>query len=88
MPSWRRLSEAGAVFSDMVDAVRREIAQDYVLNSDHTLTDISLMLGYQELSSFSRAFRRWTNASPQQLRDQAEIPDETMKRPTTSETFT
>jgi AraC-like DNA-binding protein len=81
----RRLSEAGAVFSDMVDAVRREIAQDYVLNSDHSLTDISLMLGYQELSSFSRAFRRWTNASPQQLRDQAEIPDETMKRPTTSE---
>jgi AraC-like DNA-binding protein len=82
----RRLSEAGAVFSDMVDAVRREIAQDYVLNSDHTLTDISLMLGYQELSSFSRAFRRWTNASPQQLRDQAGIPDETIKRPTTSET--
>ena len=82
----RRLSEAGAVFSDMVDAVRREIAQDYVLNSSHTLTDISLMLGYQELSSFSRAFRRWTNASPQQLRDRAGIPDETKTRPTTSET--
>jgi AraC-like DNA-binding protein len=70
----------------MVDAVRREIAQDYVLNSNHTLTDISLMLGYQELSSFSRAFRRWTNASPQQLRDRAGIPDETKTRPTTSET--
>ncbi len=68
----RRLSEAGAVFSDMIDAVRREIAQDYVLHSDHSLTDISLMLGYQEQSSFSRAFRRWTNASPQQLRDQTE----------------
>jgi AraC-like DNA-binding protein len=68
----RRLSEVDAVFSDMVDAVRREIAQDYVLHSDHSLTDISLMLGYQELSSFSRAFRRWTNASPQQLRDQTE----------------
>jgi AraC-like DNA-binding protein len=66
----RRLSEAGEVFSDMVDAVRREIAQDYVLHSDHSLTDISLMLGYQELSSFSRAFRRWTDASPQQLREQ------------------
>jgi AraC-like DNA-binding protein len=70
----RRLSEAGAVFSDMIDAVRREIAQDYVLHSDHSLTDISLMLGYQEQSSFSRAFRRWTDASPQQLRDRAEIP--------------
>jgi len=68
----RRLSEAGAVFSDTIDAVRREIAQDYVLHSDHSLTDISLMLGYQELSSFSRAFRRWTDASPQQLRDQSE----------------
>jgi AraC-like DNA-binding protein len=65
----RRLSEAGAVFSDMVDNVRREIAQDYVLHSDHSLTDIALMLGYQELSSFSRAFRRWTGISPQQQRD-------------------
>ena len=67
----RRLSEADAVFSDMVDAVRREIARDYVLHSNHSLTEISLMLGYQELSSFSRAYRRWFKASPQQLREQA-----------------
>ncbi len=68
----RRLSEAGVVFSDMVDVVRREIARDYVLHSGHSLTDISMMLGYQELSSFSRAFRRWYDASPQELRDQQE----------------
>ena len=68
----RRLAESGAVFSDMIDAVRREIALDYVLYSDHSLTDIALMLSYQELSSFSRAFRRWTDSSPQQLREQAQ----------------
>ena len=67
----RRLSESGAVFSDMIDNVRREIAIDYVQYSEHSLTDIALMLSYQELSSFSRAFRRWTDASPQQMREQA-----------------
>ena len=70
LPLQRRLPEAGVVFSDMVDVVRREIARDYVLHSGHSLTDISMMLGYHELSSFSRAFRRWYDASPQELRDQ------------------
>ncbi len=65
----RRLSDVDKVFSDLVDGVRREIAVDYVNHSDHSLTDIALMLGYQEASSFSRAFRRWAGVSPQQLRD-------------------
>jgi AraC-like DNA-binding protein len=30
----------------------------------------ALMLGYSELSAFSRAFRRWEGRSPQQLREQ------------------
>jgi AraC-like DNA-binding protein len=30
-----------------------------------------LLLGYAECSSFSRAFRRWTQVSPQQYRLQA-----------------
>lgn len=65
----RRLSDSGEVFSDMVDSVRRDIATEYVQHSDHSLTDIALMLGYGELSSFSRAFRRLTGISAQQLRD-------------------
>ncbi len=65
----RRLSDADEVFSDLVDRVRREIATDYVSHSNHSLIDIALMLGYQEASSFSRAFKRWTGVSPQKMRE-------------------
>ncbi|MGI9326734.1 MAG: AraC family transcriptional regulator ligand-binding domain-containing protein [Pseudomonadales bacterium] len=67
----RRLSDANLIFSDMVEAVRKNIANEYVEHSDYSLTDIALMLGYSELSSFSRAFRRWTGKSPQEVRETA-----------------
>lgn len=65
----RRLAEQGLVFSDMIEDVRKTIALDYVQSSEYNLTDIALMLGYSELSAFSRAFRRWTDKSPQDFRD-------------------
>ena len=33
-----------------------------------TLTEISFMLGFSEMSSFSRAFKRWTGESPKEFR--------------------
>jgi AraC-like DNA-binding protein len=32
------------------------------------LTEIALLLGYSELSAFSRAFTRWTGTSPRHYR--------------------
>jgi AraC-like DNA-binding protein len=64
----RKLATEGQVFSEMVDAVRRAIAIEYVQQSDYSLTDIALMVGYSELSTFSRAFKRWTGSSPLQVR--------------------
>jgi len=65
----RRLAAQNIVFSDLVDAARYDIAVEYVRHSEYNLTEIALMLGYSEQSAFSRAFRRWTNCSPQQARD-------------------
>ncbi len=65
----RRLADVDVVFSDLVDEVRRTAALDYVRFTDVHLTEIALLLGYSELSAFSRAFRRWTDQSPQQVRE-------------------
>ncbi|UUT22905.1 AraC family transcriptional regulator [Pseudomonas sp. T8] len=67
----RRLAEHGVEFSHLVEEVRRSLAEAYVTQGDYNLTDIALLLGYAEASSFSRAFRRWTKLSPQQYRQQA-----------------
>lgn len=64
----RRLREKELVFADLVDDIRYAIAQDYVLHSVLSLTDIAMMLGYGELSSFSRAYKRWAGRSPESVR--------------------
>jgi AraC-like DNA-binding protein len=64
----RRLTEHGLDFSQLVEGIRRSLAEDYVGKSDYSLTEIALLLGYSEASSFSRAFRRWTQSTPLQYR--------------------
>lgn len=65
----RRLADEGRVFSEMVEKIRRAIALEYIEFSDYSLTDIALMVGYGEQSSLTRAVKRWTGKSPQQIRD-------------------
>lgn len=64
----RHLKAMNAVFSDLVEECRKHLAEDYVRSTAYPLTEIALMLGYGELSSFSRAYKRWTGESPQQAR--------------------
>ncbi|MBF7729109.1 AraC family transcriptional regulator [Pseudomonas sp. N040] len=72
----RRLSEQRLEFGDLVEDVRRALALEYVGKGAYRLTDVALMLGYNEPSSFSRAFRRWTGCSPQEYRKQSGHPPE------------
>ena len=53
----------------MLESTCKSIAKEYVLHSSYSLTDIALMLGYSDLSSFSRAFKRWTGQGPLQARE-------------------
>lgn len=68
----RRLTEKGVGFSEIVDDVRRNMAVQYVEKSDISLTEISFLLGYSHLSAFCRSFKRWTGATPQKIRGQAD----------------
>jgi len=67
----RRLTEAGVSFSDTLEAVRRELAEQYVIDPSRSLSEISFLLGFSEQSAFSRAFRRWTGQAPSAARDAA-----------------
>jgi len=60
----RKLSELGTHFTDVLTEVRHELAERYVGTTDMPITEIGLMLGFAETSSFSRAFKRWTGKSP------------------------
>jgi AraC-like DNA-binding protein len=61
----RKLREEGVNFQQLADSVRRAIAMQYLQAGNHPVKEVSYMLGYNELSAFSRAFKRWTGLTPQ-----------------------
>ena len=63
-----RLRKHGFSFQQVVESLRRSLADIYLLDRRLSLTDISLLLGFSEQSSFTRAFRRWHGESPAQAR--------------------
>ena len=64
----RRLGAGGSSFRALLDDVRRELALAQMGRQTASVTDVAFLLGFSEVSAFSRAFRRWTGASPAQYR--------------------
>lgn len=60
----RALAEENLSLREAVDMVRFEIARHYLSQRHLPLTEIALLLGYSELSAFTRAFTRWAGISP------------------------
>lgn len=53
------LQAQGTSFKAVKDAVRADLARKYLTSSSLSLTQIADILGYSEVSAFSRSFRRW-----------------------------
>lgn len=64
----RRLKESGLSYSELVEQTRRELACRLLEKPGVQVADVAKALGYTDPSSFSRAFRRWTNMSPRAYR--------------------
>lgn len=64
----RRLQEEGTSFRNLADELRVQVAIKYVRDTDLSVEDIAFALGFSDASSFRHAFRRWTNAAPNEYR--------------------
>ena len=64
----RRLNAEGVAFADILDQLRSALAQRYLSERDLPVSEISWLLGYSEVSSFTHAFKRWTGKTPRQFR--------------------
>ncbi|MBA3948031.1 MAG: AraC family transcriptional regulator [Herpetosiphonaceae bacterium] len=64
----RQLAGEGARFQHVLESTRRELAQHYLSASSLDLNEIAYLLGYDEASSFHRAFHHWEGTSPGQWR--------------------
>ncbi len=64
----RRLEAEGTSFQHLLDDTRRELAQQYLGNTDLSLADACYLLGFGDQSTFFRASKRWFGTSPRQYR--------------------
>lgn len=65
----RRLAERGTTFSALRDGVRLQRALLLLEDRDLAIGEIATRLGYSELPSFTRAFRKWTGVTPLAYRE-------------------
>jgi AraC-like DNA-binding protein len=64
----RRLKQDGASFKEIVRSTREQLACHYLANTLLGYAEISFLVGFEEPSSFFRAFREWTGATPESMR--------------------
>jgi AraC-like DNA-binding protein len=64
----RKLVAKNSGYRQLVDEVRREMAEQLVQKSDLNFTDIAFRLGFRDASNFSRVFKRWVGMSPSEYR--------------------
>jgi AraC-like DNA-binding protein len=69
----RQLSKEGTGFQQLLDLARHELAQRYLRTPTLDLSEIAYLLGYQEASSFHRAFHQWEGTSPGHWRTAHEL---------------
>ncbi len=60
----RRLGAEGTTFQKVLDQVRCAVAKELLGDSDISIAEIASLLKYADYVSFTRAFKRWTGASP------------------------
>lgn len=68
----RRLEACGTSFRILRQQARFDRAQWLLENTDLPLSQVAAILGYSDVSAFTRAFRRWSGTTPGQWRRKRE----------------
>ncbi|BBE24624.1 AraC family transcriptional regulator (plasmid) [Arthrobacter sp. MN05-02] len=64
----RRLEQSGMTFRQVRDLARFELSVELLTDTNMPIAEISRRLGYEEPSSFTVSFKRWSGRSPSQYR--------------------
>ena len=64
----RRLSDEGLNFTEILQQLRRDLAVRYLDDRKLHVSKIAWLLGFNEVSAFTHAFKRWTGKTPRRMR--------------------
>ncbi len=65
----RRITEEGTTFRDLVVEARQDLGRKLLSDPSADIDEVACLLGYQDTSSFYRAFREWEGVTPNQWRE-------------------
>lgn len=65
---YRHLAEEGTTLQRVKDDVRREIAVEQLVQTSKSLKQVAAAVGFDNETSFNRAFKQWTGTSPGEYR--------------------
>jgi AraC-like DNA-binding protein len=66
-----KLATRNTSYRNLLNETRRELAQLYIRQGLHSVSEVTYLLGFADVSSFSRAFRSWEGLSPSEYKDQS-----------------
>ncbi len=75
----RRITETGSTFRDLLSAARRDLGRHLLADPTTDIDEVACLLGYQDTTSFYRAFREWEGMPPNRWREMNAAGADTMK---------
>lgn len=60
----RRLGDEGTTYAEVVDDIRKQLADRYLKERALTVSEIAFLLGFANVTAFHRAFKRWRGMPP------------------------
>jgi AraC-like DNA-binding protein len=72
----RRLKREGQGYQMIKDALRRDVAVQYLTQTELSLPEVAAKVGFSEASTFHRAFKGWTGLTPGAYRQAHNEPGE------------
>jgi AraC-like DNA-binding protein len=61
---FRKLRAEGVTFEKLLDELRHKLALHYLSGKKASVNETAYLVGFSDPAAFSRAFKRWTGASP------------------------
>lgn len=68
----RRLRDGGTSFAKVLSDLRHELALRYLRDERIAIAEVGFLLGFQDVTAFHRAFKRWSGKTPATYRRSAQ----------------
>jgi AraC-like DNA-binding protein len=67
----RRLASEGLTFAGVLQSLRSDLANRHLMDASLSISEIAWLVGYQDVSAFTHAYKRWSGRAPRAARHES-----------------